>query len=218
MVPRTVRRGVHRTAALLSKSSGSVDDVPAWRVRTTLHRVVQVLKRHRDVFFGEDVDDKPPSSLITTLAARAYDGQRDLFAATLSAIQRMPRLIEIRNGVCWVENPVAEAENFADKWSEYPERRVKFFRWLRQVESDLRAAFDEPGGLPVVIGRLEKAFGDAVIRKAAAQFGADMRRTREQGGMSMSTTGVLSASATKAAARPVRPNHRFYGAPDPKAS
>lgn len=200
--------------AMLSEAAGSVDDVPVWRVRTTLHRVVQVLKRHRDVFFGEDVDDKPPSILITTLAALAYDGQRDLLAATLSAVQRMPRSIKIRNGVYLVANPVAEDENFADKWREYPERRVKFFQWLRQVESDLRGALQEPGGLPAVVGRLEKAFGDKVIRKAATQFGDNMRRTREQGGMRMATTGVLSAGATGTA---VRPDHRFYGAPRPKA-
>jgi Second Messenger Oligonucleotide or Dinucleotide Synthetase domain len=198
---------------VLSKAAGTVDDVPAWRVRTTLHRVVQVLKRHRDVYFGDDVDDKPPSSLITTLAALAYDGKRDLLVATLDAVHRMPSLIEIRNGVHWVANPVAEDENFADKWREYPERRVKFFQWLQRVDSDLRGALEEPGGLSAVVGRLEKAFGDTVIRKAASQFGGDMRRTREQGRMRMATTGVLSAGA---AGTVVRPDHRFYGAPRPK--
>ena len=89
--------------------------MPAWRVRTPLHRVVQVLKRQRDVMFAADADDKPPSSLITTLAARAYAGQTDLLTATLEVVEAMPRLIERRGDRYWVENPVCDGENFADK-------------------------------------------------------------------------------------------------------
>ena len=104
----------------LAKSAGSVDKVPQWQVRTTLHRVVQVLKRHRDVFFKDDLDDRPPSSLITTLAARSYNGRRNLVDATLTAVQRMPDFTLIDAGEYWVPNPVAEGENFSDKWNEYP--------------------------------------------------------------------------------------------------
>ena len=52
------------------------------------------------------------------------------------------RLIEVRNGVFWVPNPVNDKENFADKWAEHPERRHKFTAWLAQAEKD----FAEPLG------------------------------------------------------------------------
>ena len=42
----------------------------------------------------------------------------------------MPKYIENRNGKWWVKNPVDKDENFADRWNEYPERRLAFLRWF----------------------------------------------------------------------------------------
>jgi hypothetical protein len=196
----------------LAKSAGSLDDVPEWRVRTTLHRVAQVLKRHRDVFFADNLDDRPPSSLITTLAARAYDGRRDLVNATLAAVQRMPNFIITKDGKYWVPNPVAEGENFADKWNEYPERRTNFLRWRTEVEQVLSAALKEGAGSQAVYGYLEKAFGAGPVRKALSAFGAEQRELRESGGMRMTQTGLLTSSGAGVA---VRGNHRFYGGYSP---
>jgi hypothetical protein len=193
--------------AILSKSAGSVDPVPEWRVRTTLHRVAQVLKRHRDVYFADDPDDRPPSSLITTLAARAYDGRRDLTEATLLAVQRMPTFVLIEDGKYWVRNPVAK-ENFADKWNEYPQRRFKFHVWRGDVERALTEAINERSGSQAVYGHLEKAFGAGHVRKALGAFGEDQRGLREAGAMRMTQTGLLTATGAGIA---VRPNHRFYG-------
>jgi hypothetical protein len=194
--------------AALSESAGSLDDVPEWQVRTTLHRVVQVLKRHRDVYFANDLDDRPPSSLITTLAARAYQGRGDLVTATLTAIQRMPGFIVVKDGKYWVSNPVAEDENFADKWNEYPQRRQKFLGWRAAAERVLTAALEESGGSQSVYGHLEKAFGEGPVRKALGMFGDEQRALRESGAMRMTQGGGLTAAAAGVA---VRPNHGFYG-------
>uniref|UniRef100_UPI003D90E177 nucleotidyltransferase domain-containing protein n=1 Tax=Gordonia sp. B7-2 TaxID=3420932 RepID=UPI003D90E177 len=70
--------------ARLAKSYGSVNAVPTNRVRTPLHRVVQILKRHRDIYFADDLDDRPPSSLITTLAGNC---QRRLKSDPLSTFE-----------------------------------------------------------------------------------------------------------------------------------
>lgn len=50
----------------------SIDDVPSQLIRTPLQRVIQILKRHRDVrFMGHDLeDDKPISMIITTLTSQ----------------------------------------------------------------------------------------------------------------------------------------------------
>jgi hypothetical protein len=84
--------------------------------------------------FANDQDNRPPSILITTLAARAYSGEEDLFTATRNAVSRMPEFIENRHGVWWVPNPAHEEENFADKWNECAERRIKFFSWVASAE------------------------------------------------------------------------------------
>jgi hypothetical protein len=193
--------------ALAKAAAGTVDAVPLWRVRTPLHRVVQILKRHRDIFFATDEENRAPSSLITTLAALSYHGERDLLHATMSVVQRMPLHIEKRNGKFWVPNPVAD-ENFADKWNDYPQRRVRFLEWAAQVERDLEAAATETSGVQAVRERLEKAFGPDPVRRAFGSIADQTRNIRERGELKVTSTGLL----TTGAGIPAR-QHRFYGAP-----
>ena len=41
-------------------------------VKTPLQRIVQILKRHAEVMFEDNIEFKPTSIIITTLAAKAY--------------------------------------------------------------------------------------------------------------------------------------------------
>lgn len=125
----------------LAKTTGvDIEEVPRWRVRTPLQRAIQLLKRHRDLRFKSDDVNRPASILITTLAAQAYEQERDLYSALLGAARTMGSLIENRNGTWWVANPAHPEENFADKWNESPEEKDFFLRWLRTVQTDLGSA------------------------------------------------------------------------------
>lgn len=110
-----------------------IEDVPEWETKTPLQRVVQLLKRHRDLYFKGDPDLCPISIIITTLAARSYDQETDLYNAMRNVVARMPSHIERRDGRWWVPNPVSQAENFADKWNENPAKATAFQNWLAQV-------------------------------------------------------------------------------------
>ena len=189
-------------------AGGSVEDVPLWRVRTPLHRTVQVLKRHRDLAFALDPDNKPPSSLITTLAARAYGGETDLLAALLAVVHRMPDHIHKVNGVEWVENPVCAGENFADKWREYPERRKAFAQWHAAVTRDLQELVGERGGQLAVHERLGHWLGADQVRAAAGGIAGQTRGIREKGKLAATTSGLL----TTGAGTPTR-DHVFFGGP-----
>ncbi|ORM35530.1 nucleotidyltransferase [Williamsia sp. 1135] len=191
----------------LAKSYGSVDDVPKHRVRTPLHRVVQILKRHRDIFFAEDLDDRPPSSLITTLAGLTYQGKTDLVDATISAVQRMHDHIENRAGKYWVENPACAGENFADKWNDYEIRRLKFEQWRTAVERDLTGFVLETSGTTALHQRFAKAFGTDPVEQALQHIGAATNRAREGGNVNLSAGGRLTTAATTTTI----PAHRFYG-------
>jgi len=135
-----------RRAALAEARAAKIEEVPDWQVKTPLQIAVQILKRHRNIYFQKTPDVKPHSIIITTLAARAYGGEEDI----MDALGRILRVIEEnwgkrgyvenRNGRWWVENPVEPGENFAHKWNEHPERRQAFFAWMERVKSDLAAA------------------------------------------------------------------------------
>lgn len=194
----------------LAKAAGTLA-VPEWQIRTPLHRTVQVLKRHRDLYFDQDLDDRPPSSLITTLAGLSYGGQAGLLTAVIETVQRMPEHIELRDGRYWVENPVCDGENFADKWNDYPIRRQKFRKWLDAVETDLVGLLQERTGVAAVHGRLGQAFGSDVVHKAVGQLGTQTKALGDAGRLRVTGTGALSTTAGLVATQ-----KRFFGgAPRP---
>ncbi|MFG1635412.1 nucleotidyltransferase [Pseudonocardia alni] len=205
---RELETKLRRLAAAANKD---VADVPTWQVRSTLQRVVQVLKWHAMLYFEDDTDNKPPSILLTTLAGLAYRGETDLFTATRSALAGMPGYIEKRRGRWWVENPAHPGENFTDKWYEYPERRAAFLAWHEEVSTVLNDLAAMRGqGIDVVVGHMTKAFSPDPIVASAKKYGEQQLARRTNGLLGVSSTGLISADAST----PLR-KHQFYGT-DPR--
>jgi hypothetical protein len=182
------------------------EKIPYSSVKTTLQRVVQVLKVHRNRYFAADLERRPTSILITTLAAQAYTGERGLEEAVLETARQMPNHIEYDGDHWLVPNPVEPRENFADKWSSDPALATSFYRWLEQLQQDLQGA-RESDGIDRAVATLSESFGEQPIQKAAARIGETYRSGRELGGLGFAAaSGVLSASGSI----PVR-QHDFYG-------
>lgn len=195
-----------KRAELAEATQVDPEEIPEFEVRTTLQRGVQILKHHRNRFFADNLDKRPASILVTTLAAQAYEGEGDLLGALLGMAEAMPGLIE-RSGDAWmVANPVEPRENFADKWAKDPELPMAFHAWLTELRADLRAADDERG-LPRVAARLSESLGSGPVEKAAQRLGDGYRTERERGtlGFAPATGALAGAGATKVK------NHDFYG-------
>lgn len=187
----------------------NVDQVPIHEVRSTLQRVVQVLKWHAMIMFADKPDLRPPSILLTTLAARAYSGERDLFAAARSIIDGMTRHIENREGTYWVPNPAHEEENFTDKWAEYPDRRNAFFQWHSAIGSTLESLSAVEGqGIHVLRAELTKSFSAGPVDAAVSRLLTGAVSSRVAGTTRISATGALTAAA---ATGPRLRDHTFHG-------
>jgi len=192
--------------ALAKEARSTVEAVPEWSVRTTLQRGVQVLKRHRDIFFREMPDLRPPSILVTTLAAKTYQGTGSVFALVRRASIEMTSHIENRDGVLWVPNPVCPTENFADRWTTNRMAYDKFIEWLDSLSRDL-ASVDGAVGMDTIITKLAAGLGRDEVRRAAETMGGQTRVARETGKLAMAASGALAVGGT---GRPV-PNHQFFG-------
>jgi hypothetical protein len=168
---RMIVRFESRLRVLAAAMEASVEEVPEYRVKTPLQQVVQILKRHRDMVFCDDKDDKPISVIITTLAAHAYNNEEDLLDALTKIVNGMSAHISTHAGASWVPNPVNPMENFADKWQEHPAREVKFRGWLRQVQDDFARALEQ-GELRAVGGAFETRFGVSAVNEALGMVGA----------------------------------------------
>ena len=115
-----------------------VDGIPIYRRKTPLQRSIQLLKRHRDTMFKDDSDVKPISIIITTLAARAYQGESNIESAMSTILSRMGSLVNPNRPR--VPNPVDPSEDFADRWSmpecNHLNLEQNFKNWLRQAQID----------------------------------------------------------------------------------
>ena len=78
-----------------------------------MQRIVQILKRHRDVMFKDD-KDKPISIIITTLAANAYKGEDSLLEGLVNVISCMEPTIKDKNG-----KSVGQGSFFGDYYVPY---------------------------------------------------------------------------------------------------
>jgi hypothetical protein len=195
-----------KRAELAVQKAAKVEDIPEWEVKTTLQRAVQVFKCHRDLYFAHDLDNRPPSIILTTLAAHAYRGAGDLFTCVLDIAGRMSEYIEETAAGWRVENPVQRAENFADRWATAPSRAKKFFAWLGDLERDLDEAA-RGGGLDNVVASLSASFGEEPVRKAATRVGHTALSDRQTGVLKMvAGTGMLGRTTGTRV-----PRHDFFG-------
>ncbi len=185
----------------------TVADVPEWKVKTTLQRTVQALKRHRDVYFKNAPEDRPASIIITTLAARSYIAGGNLHEVLREVAAKMPGLVERRDGVLWVPNPVEPDENFADRWRNHPNRAQLFFDWMTQVNTDV-AAYGTEVGIHRILERVGKSLGDDSAKAAGDKLGTSLFELGQAGRLSAApVTGLISTDPQR---RPV-PHHTFHG-------
>lgn len=182
-----------------------VADVPAWMVKTTLQRTVQALKRHRDLSFAERPKDRPASIIITTLAGMAYSPGGSLYEVLTDVSAKMPGLVERRDDVYWVENPVQPEENFADRWRRHPGRDRRFFEWMEQAQADF-AGYGEERGVDKVLDKIARTFGEAPARLAGQVAGSGIATARDAGLLSIGATGLF----TPPVRRPTQ-QHTFHG-------
>jgi len=168
------RMNPQQTRVLLEKAQ--VDDVPLFKKKTPLQRVIQILKRHRDNWSKDNPDSKPISIIITTLAARAYNGETDIVAALGNVLEKMGGLVNPARPRG--PNPVDPEEDFADRWYRQDCLHLRleehFNAWLLQARTDfqhitsttdtefLREQIEEKFSLRVNESELKKQLGISV--------------------------------------------------------
>jgi hypothetical protein len=189
-----------------------------------LRRLVQICKRHRDLYFTDDTDGLAPLSIIiTTLASRAYEycvGQfeyDDELDLVLEVLRWMPRMLQTGtvdgHGVWYLWNQTTVGENFCEKWNRHPERAHAFFGWHRQAVTEVeRLAAAE--GLDQVRRLLGNVVGTAPANKAVDALTQRVDVARGTGCLSVTrpaglVVGTLAAARTTAAT-PV-PKNTFFG-------
>ncbi|WP_305981970.1 nucleotidyltransferase domain-containing protein [Roseivirga thermotolerans] len=202
----------NRKAIILSSS---VQPVPLFNEdKLPLQRIVQILKRHRDIMFAND-EHRPISIIITTLAAWSYGGETDLTRGLMNVVNKMESFIKekydykLDRYIKWIANPVNDQENFADKWAEVSKKENNFYEWLEKVKKDIAKAFNSQGAHRIK-QELSSSFGSDTVNRAFENWGDAKYKQRENSSLYMSKgtgilTGISSASST------LVKSHNFHG-------
>lgn len=118
----------------------SVERVPDYRVKTPLQRIVQILKRHAEIMFENNMEYKPSSIIITTLAAMQYrevsDVSENVFDLMTSVVRNIENGVASREGRPCIYNPVNRDEILSGKWDDDEDYYEEFNRWLHQLKAD----------------------------------------------------------------------------------
>ena len=179
---------------------------PAHR-KKPLRRVVQLLKRHRDVVFQGD-EDAPRSIVLTTLAAQHYDGQRCITDALVGVLDNIVLSIESTPGMLAIPNPANPAEKFCEAWANNPDAYQKFVDFLYALQRRFRKLLGQTG-LANIADSLQILFGESVTIKAIETYTDRMNheRKRQQVHFKPPVVGLTTATS---GTRPV-PKNTFYG-------
>jgi hypothetical protein len=183
----------------------SVERLPAFKVKTPLQSAIMILKRHRDNMFARDLDLRPISVIITTLAAHAYDNQDTISGALFAILNDMDKFIVHDGSKYIIANPTDPLENFADKWNREPRKKEAFDSWLRQARADFYAAA-QAGTFKDMADALNPRMGYALSMRAMDRLTGGSRLLRAATGASAAAAGSSSVpSFANAERRPTKP-------------
>lgn len=192
----------------------SVEPVPeqqAYEDLATLNRVVQLMKRHRDIAFEKAPKGRAPISIVlTTLAAQNYSGHTSVTEAMDIVLNGIARMIpNVAQGRLKVKNPTNPGEDFSERWDGDPQAYLAFVSWVR----DFKAKWEElrqQNGIPNVKAKLEQMFGERVAKEVVEEHIKAYDVARHSGGLGVERGTGLIVPATTASATVITRN-TFYG-------
>lgn len=166
----------------------SIEDIPEEIERSALQRAIQILKRHRDVYFSKikKEDYKPISAIITTISAKIaelgdssleivelleyianefeiYSKQQNLSESDFKSKYINKKVIKREAGIWNIENPVNPEDNLADSWNNDPLKAKYFFMWVKEVKKDFIDSFNLDDAKFVSV--LESSLGSEFVGK-----------------------------------------------------
>jgi hypothetical protein len=183
-----------KQAQLVRKRAyATIDKVPPYEWATVLQRCIQILKRHRDLWFQDALSLKPISMIITTLATQSYKGEPDLFEALSGIVNRMASHIHPSNPR--LPNPLNHAEDFAERWAVDREIERNFWLWHRQAEADFLNLHERISNVSDAAGFMREKF--AVSLTDAMEERLEERIVSAAGAVRVSVPSIHIAAAPK---------------------
>lgn len=189
-----------RVTMLEVMAKAAIEPLPGYEPadrKLPLQRVVQLLKRWRDVIFRDEPDAAPSSIVITTLAALHYSGQSSVYDAMSQVLASIIAALP-KSGRLQVLNPVDAREDLSESWGTSQAAYRKFATRVIKLDEQWRALC-EINGQDQISERIAQLFDSAspaLVLKAQAAAVNRMKqsstlRVRPSGRLAVATTGTI---------------------------
>jgi hypothetical protein len=189
---------------ILSKAE-PIPDQEATAEKATLKRVVQLLKRWRDLRYEKRCDVAPISMVLTTLAAQCYQGQHSVSHALSDILVKMVAMTEIAKPRLYVLNPANPEEDLSERWDD-PVHYQAFVAGIKELHQHWSRALTLVG-MQNVSTALEGLFGEPV-RLAITKQADRLHELRAKSALRVAPSGIITTATALGAV--MRPN-TFHG-------
>lgn len=196
---------------LFLEKSASIEPFPDYDLpqdKPTLKRIVQLIKRYRDVKYKDNPALAPISVVLTTLAGMVYEGTYCVSEGIGLMLRRIKADIPTNDRIR-VLNPSNTAEDFSEKWDNDPDLYSEFLNWIDGFLSDWNRLQSLQSNTEVA-DELKKLFGEEVAMPAMEKHAAYMEHLRESGKLGVSKSSIMLTGITSPSSVAIGKN-TFYG-------
>ncbi len=178
-------------------------------IKAPLKRVVQLIKRWRDVTYAENPEIAPISIVLTTLAAEHYGGQQSVSEVLDSVLDRIVASLPPMSRRLQVLNPTNEKEDLSEKWDKDPEAYDAFVSGIIGFQQSWHS-ISQARGIPQVSAALRDLFGENLTTGVVKEQAELIRKAHSERQLGIQKSSGILSGVTTASSVPVRPN-TFYG-------
>jgi len=183
---------------LVLEKAASIEELPekpSYSIIQPLQRAVQLIKRHRDVYFKDLDDDYATRSIVlTTLSGLYYNGEESENDALLNILTNVFNMIQKTSTPIVIENPANPKEKFSDLWIEKPYLYKHFKSFIKSFHSNwvklnLVVDINEKHKL------LKQMFGEEISIKAICEQTEYVNKLRKADLLNISSIGSITTSS-----------------------
>jgi hypothetical protein len=193
---------------LLEKAEPLPKQEPAEQ-KAPLKRVVQLLKRWRDIAYAKNLSNAPISIVLTTLAGQHYGYQKSVNSALTDVLNSIVASLPTNGQRLVVLNPKNRKEDLSERWDENPEAYNLFVSGIvtfwRQWEE-----LNRQRGIHQVTVTLERLFGESLAKSVVAEQAQFIEKSRSAQKLGIQRNSGIFGSVTSSGTIPIRPN-TFHG-------
>lgn len=203
---------VDRTILLEKRVQASIEELPRdkpYEIISPLNKVVQLIKRHRDVYYKEKDMNGVRSIIITTLCANLYDGDSSEYSSMEKIINGISNLISNENEVLEIYNPVNKDEKFSEKWDNDKKEYLDFCKFILEFKKNLKK-INMSEGINQKVVKLEELFGEKIVKESLIEQAEYISELRKGNKLKISTVNGMLITGGTEDYKPIE-EHTFYG-------